>query len=422
MRGGNRTVNHQHAKIILYTIAAGVALGALLGWYVPETAVSLKWMGDLFLTGLKMLIIPLIFAAVISGVTALGDVRKLGRTGGITISYYVITTGIAVFVGLIMVNLIQPGVGIALTGGGVPENVASKQDMGATDILFQIIQPNLVESAANTQLLPVILFAVVLGAALTTVGRKGVQVIDFFSGFNDAMMKLVVWLMYLAPIGIFALVAGRLGAAQLEGGFAEEVAAVGLHVVTVLSGLAIHFGILMLILFFIAGRGWSYLMSLMRALLTAFGTASSSATLPLTMECAREEGLDPRAVRFVIPLGSTLNMNGTALYEACAAMFIAQAYGVPLGFEHQIIIFITATLAAVGAAGIPEAGLVTMVIVLNAVGLPLEGIGLLLAVDWFLDRFRTSVNVWGDAVGAAVVNRFLPPVEDEPKLAEAPPV
>ncbi|MEC9340607.1 MAG: cation:dicarboxylase symporter family transporter, partial [Pseudomonadota bacterium] len=146
----------------------------------------------------------------------------------------------------------------------------------------------------------------------------------------------------------------------------------------------------------------------LRALMTAFGTASSSATLPLTMECAREQGVDDRSVRFVLPLGSTVNMNGTALYEAVAALFIAQAYGLELSMAQQSVVLITASLAAIGAAGIPEAGLVTLVIVLQAVGLPLEGVALLLAVDWFLDRFRTAVNVWGDAVGAAFIERHLP--------------
>ena len=157
----------------------------------------------------------------------------------------------------------------------------------------------------------------------------------------------------------------------------------------------------------LARRGVGYLLSMMRALLTAFGTASSSATLPLTMECAREAGVSDRSVRFVLPLGSTVNMDGTALYEAVAAMFIAQAYGIDLSMGQQAVIFVTATLAAVGAAGIPEAGLITMVIVLRSVGLPMEGIGLLLAVDWFLDRFRTTINVWGDSVGAAVMHRYI---------------
>ncbi len=197
------------------------------------------------------------------------------------------------------------------------------------------------------------------------------------------------------------------GAAGSVDAFVDKIQAVGLHVVTVLSGLAIHFVVLTLILIFIARRSLTYLVTMLRAIVTSFATASSTATLPITIQCAKEAGVDERARRFVLPLGSTVNMDGTALYEAAAAMFIAQAYGLELGFAQQAIIFVTATLAAIGAAGIPQAGLVTMIIVLQAVGLPVEGIALLLAVDWFLDRFRTSTNVWGDAVGAAVVHRYI---------------
>jgi Na+/H+-dicarboxylate symporter len=214
--------------------------------------------------------------------------------------------------------------------------------------------------------------------------------------------------MYLAPIGIFALVAARLGKAGGGDAFVAQLSAVAWHVVTVLSGLTLHFIVLAVILVLVARRGTAFLTNLLRALLTAFGTASSSATLPMTMECLRENKVDERAIRFVVPLGATVNMNGTALYEAEAALFIAQAYGIHLALGQQVIVFVTATLAAIGAAGIPEAGLVTMVVVLSAVGLPLEGVSLLLAVDWFLDRFRTTLNVFGDAVGAAVVHRFLP--------------
>jgi Na+/H+-dicarboxylate symporter len=212
--------------------------------------------------------------------------------------------------------------------------------------------------------------------------------------------------MHLAPIGIFALIAARLGNAGGGEQFLAEIKAVGLHVVTVLTGLLIHGIILLLILLLVARRGLDYLLGMARALLTAFGTASSSATLPLTMECARENQVDAKAVKFVLPLGATINMDGTALYEAAAVLFIAQAYGIDLSLMQQVIVFVTATLAAIGAAGIPEAGLVTMVIVLTAVGLPLDGIALLLAVDWFLDRFRTTINVWGDSVGAAVIDRL----------------
>jgi len=222
------------------------------------------------------------------------------------------------------------------------------------------------------------------------------------------MMRVVVWIMYFAPIGIFVLVAARLGQAGGGDAFWGEIRAVALHVVTVLSGLGIQFLLLSAVLLLFGKGGWGYFTDMLRALFTAFGTASSAATLPLTMECARESGADPRAVRFVIPLGTTINMNGTALYEAEAALFIAQAYGIHLNLAHQILIFLTATLAAIGAAAIPEAGLVTLIIVLKSVGLPLEGVGLLLAVDWMLDRFRTAINVWGDAVGAAVLSRFVP--------------
>lgn len=399
---------HKHALILLRFIIVGVIAGIFSGWYWGEAMVEIAWLGKLFLNALKMMIIPLILAAVISGVAALGDIRKLGRTGGITLVYYLSTTAIAVLIGLVMVNLIQPGVGLNIESAGLSESIAAKQDIGVSDILLSMVSPNLVASAAEMQLLPLILFAIVFSAALTTLGRTGEHVILFFNGVNQAMMKLVTWLMYFAPVGIFALIAGRLGQAGGGEAFLNEIQAVGLYVGTVLSGLAIHFVVLFSILFFIGGRGADYLVGMLRALLTAFGTASSSATLPLTMECARENKVDERAVRFVLPLGSTVNMDGTALYEAVAVMFIAQAYGIELGLGPQIIILVTATMAAIGAAGIPEAGLVTMVIVLNAVGLPLEGIGLLLSVDWFLDRFRTSVNVWGDSVGATVVHRFLP--------------
>jgi len=393
----------------LYGIIAGVVLGVFTGWYFGPAMTGFGWFGALFLDALKMLIVPLIFAAVISGVSSLGDIRKLGRLGGATVLYFVVTTGIAVLIGLVLVNLIQPGHGVTLGGATAGAHVNTLKSASGTDILHTLIQPNLVQSAADGQLLPLIVFAILLSAALTTLGDVGEHVIAFFNGINEAMMKLVTWLMYLAPIGIFSLIAARLGQAGGGDAVLDELRAVALYVVTVLGGLGIHFVMLLLILLFVARRPISYLLGLLRALLTAFGTASSSATLPLTMECAREEGVDRRAVRFVLPLGATVNMNGTALYEACAAMFIAQAYGYDLSLGQQIVVFVTATLAAIGAAGIPEAGLVTLLIVLKSVGLPTEGVALILAVDWFLDRFRTSINVWGDAVGAAVVHRALPP-------------
>jgi Na+/H+-dicarboxylate symporter len=393
---------------ILVGIIIGAVAGIVCGWVFGTDMLAIKWLGDLFLDTLKMLIVPLIVAAVVSGVASLGDVRKLGRLGGITVAYYFITTAMAVLLGLILVNIIQPGAGLTVPAG-VTVDVSDK-DVGVTEILLSLVNPNIVSAAAEGLFLPLIVFSIMLAAALTTVGKRGEHVIEFFNGINDAMMTLVTWLMYLAPIGIFALIAARLGQAGGGEAFLAELRAVGAYVVTVLLGLVLHFGVLVVILVVLGRQKLTFVTGLGRALLTAFGTASSSATLPLTMECTRECGIGERAVRFVLPLGSTVNMNGTALYEAVAAMFIAQAYGIDLSIGQQAIVFVTASLAAVGAAGIPEAGLVTMVIVLKAVGLPLDGIALLLAVDWFLDRFRTVVNIWGDAVGAAVVQRLAPDV------------
>ena len=398
---------HSHAVILLILIILSAISGVLFGWFFGDLSLQIGWLGDLFLNALKMIIIPLIVASVISGIGALGDVRKLGRLGGSTLLYYGFTTAVAVFIGLVVVNIIQPGAGIELGDATVPERILEKQGTGASDIIMSLISPNLFASATEMQLLPIIVFAILFAMALTTIGERSKPVFAVFDGINEAMMKLVIWIMYFAPIGIFALIAARIG---LAGGAEElfrEIQAVGWHVVTVLTGLFIHFCFLFLLLQLVAGKGLAYLFGMSRALFTGFGTASSTATLPLTMENARENKVSDKAIKFVLPLGSTVNMDGTALYEAAAVLFIAQAYGIDLTMTQQIIVFITATLAAIGAAGIPEAGLVTMVIVLSAVGLPLDGIALLLAVDWFLDRFRTVVNIWGDSVGAKVIDTLV---------------
>lgn len=398
---------HSHAIILLILIILSAISGVLFGWFFGDLSLQIGWLGDLFLNALKMVIIPLIVASVISGIGALGDIRKLGRLGGSTLLYYALTTATAVFIGLVVVNIIQPGAGIELGYATVPERILEKQGTGASDIVMSLISPNLFASATEMQLLPLIVFAILFAMALTTIGERSKPVFAFFDGINEAMMKLVIWIMYFAPIGIFALIAARLGLAGGGDALFREIQAVGWHVVTVLTGLFIHFCFLLLLLQLIAGKGFSYLLGMSRALVTGFGTASSTATLPLTMENARENKVSDKAIKFVLPLGSTVNMDGTALYEAAAVLFIAQAYGIDLTMTQQIIVFITATLAAIGAAGIPEAGLVTMVIVLSAVGLPLDGIALLLAVDWFLDRFRTVVNIWGDSVGAKVIDTLV---------------
>jgi solute carrier family 1 (high affinity glutamate transporter) protein 1 len=269
-----------------------------------------------------------------------------------------------------------------------------------------IIPRNIFNAMVRMEILPLIIFSLLIGAALSALGERGRVAIEIISILNDAIMRLVSWIMFIAPFGIFGLIAGRVGGAGGFSGFLPELAALGKYSFTVILGLTLH-GLIVLpfILMFIGRRNpWNYMAGMASALLNAFSSASSVATLPLTMDgVQKKNNISGRTASFVLPLGATINMDGTALYEAVAAMFIAQVYGIVMGPGEQAVIFLTATLAAIGAAGIPEAGLVTMVIVLRAVDLPLDGIGLILTIDWLLDRFRTTVNVWGDSVGGGVI-------------------
>jgi len=299
------------------------------------------------------------------------------------------------------------------------ENAASTSDgpKSIGDIFHKmalmLFTNNLLKSMVEGDLLPLIMFSIVFAALLTTMGKKSETIRELIVSTNDAIMGFVMFLMKFAPIGIFCLVASSFGGFFLEGDAWAKIAGLGWYMATVLIGLGIHaFVTLPLILWAFTKRSpVQFFKQMSDAILTAFSTASSSATLPVTMECAEmNAGVSRRSVEFVLPLGATINMDGTALYEAAAAIFMAQIYAgthpeFVFGFQEQLLIAVTATLAAIGAAGIPEAGLVTMLIVLNAVGLPATYLPLILPVDWLLDRFRTAVNAFGDSVGAAVVDK-----------------
>jgi Na+/H+-dicarboxylate symporter len=398
------------SNALLVAILAGIAAGVLAGWLWGAGAVAVLPLGTFFLNALKMIVVPLVVTSMISGVATLGDIRKVGRTGLFTVAYYVVTTGLAVALGLVLVNIVRPGAGVEILSAGVPEQILGKS-ADPWQVLLSFVHPSIVQAAADLQVLPILLFSLVFGAALTTLGERGKLALDVFEACNQAIMKVVDLILWLAPIGVFGLVAGQLGKQGGLAGFLPVLKSLGAYAGTVLLGLALHaLVVLPLLLWKLGGRApHVYGRRALTALGTAFATASSSATLPVTLETTiRENRVSPAAARFVLPLGATINMDGTALYEAVAALFIAQAYGIELGPWQQAIVFVTATLAAVGAAGIPQAGLVTMVIVLTAVGLPLEGVGLILTIDWFLDRCRTTVNVWGDMVGAAIVAELRP--------------
>jgi len=394
--------------IVLLLIMVGMLAGGACGWAFGEKMLAVKFLGDIFLNALKMMIVPLIVASMISGVASLGDVRRLGRTGLVTIGYYVVTTGVAVAIGMCLANVIKPGVGVTPVAQELPSMVGERT-YTVVDVIVNMIPENVFAAAAETNVLPLIVVSLVFGAILTTLGEKGRPVIKFFEGVNAAVLKLVYLVMMFAPVGVFALVATKLGAAGGGEAFWGELYKLGKYAITVLAGLAIHGLVVLPLLLFVLGRRnpFRYAFNLLTAFATAFSTASSAATLPVTMRAVEtRNNVSNEAASFVLPLGATINMDGTALYEAVAALFIAQVYGIELTAAQQLVIFFTATLAAVGAAAIPEAGLVTMVMVLTSVGLPVEGIGAILAIDWFLDRCRTTVNVWGDSVGAATVDRL----------------
>jgi Na+/H+-dicarboxylate symporter len=391
-------------RLLIGGLLLGVIVGVLTGWLAGPDAVALSWAGDLFLDLLKMLVLPLVFCSMVSAVTGIMGAGSLRSVALYTFGYYLTTTFIAVTIGLVVVNVIGPGVGLTIVEGAEAPDIAPA---GITAIIDSMVTPNLFLAATNFRVLPILVFALLFGAALAGVGDEGRAAIRFFHAANAALLKLVDWVMVLAPFGVAALIAARIGKAGGLAQFGHEAEAVGAYCVAVIVGLVIHAMIVLpAILAFAAKRNpLRYASAMGGALLTAFATASSSATLAVTMRLAEEKGkIREEAASFVLPLGATVNMDGTALYEAVAAMFIAQAAGIELSLTQQVTVALTATLASVGAAGIPQAGLVTMVIVLEAVGLPFEGISLILAVDWFLDRCRTTVNVWGDAVGAAVVD------------------
>jgi Na+/H+-dicarboxylate symporter len=385
---------------VLIALVTGVAFG----WLAPAAAEGIGFIGDLFLRLLKMIIIPLIFTSLVSGVTSLGSAKSVGRVGIRTVFYYTVSTTLAITVGLILVNIITPGIHLNLASAGdLPEGFSTTTST-LPEFLLRMVPDNIVSAMAAGEVLPVIVFALLFGLFLTRLNGPNVEAVKrMVDGVLEVIQALTLAIVKLAPVGIFALLAREV--ARSGPGIIWDLR---YYFVTVGMGLLIHALVtLPLVLLILAGRQpLRYGRQMAPAVATAFSTASSSATLPLSMDCSEKAGNRRGVTSFVLPLGATVNMDGTALYEAVAALTIAQMYGVGLELPQQALVLLTALLASVGAAGIPMAGLVMLVVVLQAVGLPLEGIGTIIAVDRVLDMMRTATNVWSDLVGTAVVNRF----------------
>ncbi len=371
-------------------------------YYNPAVG-YISWMGELFIRALKMLIIPLVFASLISGVSNLGGGDNLGRLGLKTIGYYMLTSTLAITTGLFFVNIIKPGVGADTSFEQKVDGLAtSAGTIGQT--LMEIIPTNIFASMSEGKMLPIIFFAILLGFFINRIGDKPRMILtDFFNAFFDLMMKVTMWVIQFTPLGILGIVAKTVAD---QDDLVGLVSSMGLYMGTVLIALATHAFITLPLLTKFIGKAnpLQHFRNVTTPLMTAFSTSSSGATLPLTMTAVEEnDGVSNKITSFTLPLGATINMDGTALYELVAAMFIAQAYGFDMSITEQIIMVAAALLSSIGAAAIPMAGMVMLTIVLSAVGLPLEGIGLILAVDRILDMFRTSVNVWSDTCGAVII-------------------
>ena len=387
-----------------WQILIALILSILFGIYFTDYVQYVTWMGVIFLRALRMIIVPLIFSSIVSGVTGIGSAKNLGRMSIKTFSYYIMTSLFAIFTGLFVVNIIKPGVGADLGLSNMVEGLdASAESFGQT--LIQIIPTNIIESMAQGDMLSIIFFAILFGFFATRVKPTFRQPIEkTFNAIFEVMMQVTMFIIKFTPIGIFGIVSGLV--AEHADNLLPIFSRMGIYMLCVLGALSIHALIILPLLVRVIAKSnpLKHAKGMSVPLLTAFSTSSSNATLPLTMEAVeKNSGVSTSTTGFVLPLGATINMDGTALYECVAALFIAQAYGIELSILQQGIVVITALLASIGAAGIPMAGLVIITIILTSVGLPLEGVGLILAVDRILDMFRTTVNVWSDSCGAVII-------------------
>jgi Na+/H+-dicarboxylate symporter len=371
--------------------------------------------GTMFINLLKMLIVPLILASVITGVASLGTGPDLGRIGGKTLGFYVVTTLLAVLIALMLVNVIEPGVhdgqpvkdALALTAdaGEVTAGVMHRAETSVLDSIKGIVPSNMVDAALNTKMIGLVLFSILFGFFLARIAQPyRDNVYGFWHGIFLIMMRMTGFVMFLAPIGVFALIAKVVAIS----GF-EAVGPLVLFALCVVGGLLLYGFVALPILLMLVARvnPWRLYPAMAPALLTAFSTASSSATLPLSLECLEQRAkVSPRIAGFVMPLGASMNHAGSALYECAAAMFIAQAYGLHLSFATQFTVVILALVTSMGMAGIPAASLVGIAVILAAVGLPAEAIGVLLVFDRLLDMCRTAINVLADAACAVIVARL----------------
>lgn len=379
-------------------IAIGLIAGVIVGLIFGKQAAVVKPLGDLFLRLIKMIIVPLVLSSLVVGTASLGDTRRLGRIGGKTILYYLSTTAVAVVIGLALALIIKPGLGLGIP---IPTTANVTKVPSVIDTLLAIIPTNPVQAFLDANMLQIISFAIFLGIAITVIGEKGQPLLKVFDSLAEAMYRVTGMVMEVAPFGVFGLIAPIVGTygPQVLLPLLKLIIVVGvgciLHAIVVYSSLVSVIAKMSPVKFFRGG---------IEAILVAFSTCSSSGTLPVSMRCAEEKlGVSPKICSFTLPLGATVNMDGSALYQGVCALFIAQVYGIDLSAGQMLMVVLASTLGSIGAAGVPGAGLIMLTMVLTTVGLPLEGMALVAGIDRILDMFRTSINVCGDLCGSVVI-------------------
>jgi Na+/H+-dicarboxylate symporter len=392
---------------MFFLILLSIVLGIIMGVAFPEQMIATRWVGQVFINMLKLIVLPLIFCALVSAIASIGDKQRLGSIGVLTLGYVLLSVSIAVTIGLTLLNIFKPGIGVSshlILSNATPSDL---KPIEFSSFLLTLFPPNIVAAAAKYEIMPIVFFSIVFAFASISVGQHARPVIDFFTGLRDVLVKMIVWLMYLTPVGLFSLLGAAVAEASLQHLLLQSLRGMLAFIFIFICGLLLQVAWqLVFVVLVLKKNPREFVSSASSALLTAFATSSSMATLPVTMQVAKDQGVDEDVARFVLPLATTINLAGTAMYEAVSALFFCQVLGFNLSIPEQIGVFFAAIIAGMGATGIPEGGLITMVMVLRIVNVPTAAIGLLLPFDRILDRFRTVTNVWGDIVCATFVDRF----------------
>lgn len=395
---------------IFAALLIGAVIGVLIHYVLPSGTIKDKVLveGILYVVGqgfirlMQMLVVPLVFCSLVCGSMAIGDTKTLGKVGIKTVGFYLATTALAVIVALTTANIINPGIGLDMDAVQTSEVSAAAQSTNIVDTLLNIIPKNPIGSMANGDMLPIIVFALFVGIMLAKLGSKASTVANFFSQFNDVMMEMTMAIMKIAPVGVFCLIA-RTFATVGFAAFKPMLKYMG----NVSLALAIQCFIVYQILLFVFTRlnPFKFIKKFAPVMGFAFSTATSNATIPMSIDTLNKKmGVSKQISSFTIPLGATVNMDGTSIMQGVAVVFIAQAYGIPLTMGNLATVVVTATLASIGTAGVPSVGLVTLAMVLSSVGLPTEGIALIMGIDRILDMLRTAVNITGDAVCTTIIS------------------